>query len=202
MKRNIFVIFAIGTGGNHLCNLISNSSIFSPRAGPQDYLNHASNNAHCSTPQNLDVTQIQNISILDNQVLCGHWGEFYWLVVNNLIEKFQNKQIVIVKFPKRESIAYDRFVRRSRTDHDYLIEEQRSLYSRQVVEAVFKIPDIFEIETDMFFTKSLNEFFQFTTTEMNLALDQNRCNSMHQIWFEKIKCEKKIHNFLPRVPYL
>lgn len=186
-RKNIFVIYPPGAGGNHIANMLSTDRRFQFRANVQDYVNHEHNNAHVTKIKNLNRLHVEKISSLENHVLCGHWAEFYWLLNDGIVEKFPNRQIVIVKFPKQSSIAYHRFLKQNNVNSEYLIQEQTSLYTTKIVQSTFGEFDIFEIDSDMIFNTSLDNFFKFTDQEMNLSLDINQCNQMHRVWFYKIQ---------------
>lgn len=188
MHRNIFVLFAPGTGGNHISNLLSTAKGFEPRATVADYESHADRNAHVSGIKNLDPQDIAKIDAGKNNVLCGHWGEYYWLSLNGDLSRFTDRQLVLVSLPKINTPAYQRYASRA-PRCQYLVEEQRSLYTPLIYERLFQDKDWFEIDPDWIFTDSLDVFFDFVHTEMALSIDVSVCRRMHQLWLAKIDCE-------------
>jgi len=189
--NNVFVLFAPGTGGNHIANLISTSDLYVTRATIREYQTHNQNNAHVSEYKNLDLENIKNLEKPERLVLCGHWGEYCWLMINNQLEKFQNKKIVIVSVPTPGTLAYERYTKSVPKDL-YSIEEQRTLYTPAVIEKMFDETDWFVFDPNWIFSDNLENFFKFAKSEMALPLDQSVCQDMHNIWFQNIKNLLKI----------
>ena len=184
INRNIFVLFAPGTGGNHIANMLATDATFPSRTSADRYQSHDENNAHVSDINNLQVDQM--VSIPERNVLCGHWGEYYWLWDRRWLDRFPNRQIVIVKLPQPGSTAYQRY-QRFGPSSQYLVEEQRSLYTPLVIEQMFGESNWFELDPDWIFCESLDGFFDFAKSDMDLVLDQNQCVKMHRTWFDMIK---------------
>jgi hypothetical protein len=187
MSKNIIVLFPPGTGGNHLANLLSTDSTFQSRASLNDYKTNQSANAHFSYIKNLDRDIIMNLDANLNHVLCGHWGEYYWLKINHLLDRIKDRQILILTVPNRDSISFKRFIKHNQNIPEYLVQEQRSLYSIDVVRSVFNDDDFFVLDPDILFSTSLTDFFSFVVDEMALTLDYEFCNEAHQLWYKKIK---------------
>ena len=182
--RNIFVLFAPGTGGNHIANMLSTDRNFPSRTSAERYQAHDENNAHVSDIHNLRVDQM--VSIPNCNILCGHWGEYYWLWDQERLDCFPNRQVVIVTLPRPNSMAYQRY-QRFGPSSEYLVEEQRSLYTPLVIEKMFGETDWIELDPDWIFCESLDRFFKFAKSDMDLDLDQDQCESMHRTWFDMIK---------------
>jgi len=173
--KNVFVLFAPGLGGNHLANLISTDSRFQSRTTLDNYKNSNTKYAHHYDIENLNIeNKIQDYS---GNVLCGHWGEFYWLGKSR--DMFPMKQIVIIEVPKyKNTFAYKRFQKYNNLD-DYMWQEQRTLYSMEVVEKCFGIKDIWTISSE----EVINEVCCIDSLkDMNYDVDEKLCNEMHQIW--------------------
>jgi hypothetical protein len=91
-----------------------------------------------------------------------------------------------VKLPQPGSTAYQRY-QRFGPSSQYLVEEQRSLYTPLVIEQMFGESDWFELDPDWIFCESLDRFFIFAKSDMDLVLDQDQCVKMHRTWFDRIK---------------
>jgi hypothetical protein len=184
-KKNIFVLFAPGNGGNHVANLLSTDPLFPARATLDDYKNNQGKNAHVDQIQNLKLEHISKIQTVDRNVFCGHWAEYYWLYINDQINRFPNRKILIINMPNEGTLAYQRYQERA-SHSPYFFNEQRSLYTPLIIEKVFDEHDWFEIESKLIFSDSIDGFLDFTKKEMALDLDRDLCRTMHEIWFRKI----------------
>ena len=183
-KKNIFVIFSPGLGGNHVANLLATDSRYTTRATFFDYINHNKANAHI-VDNNLD-----NLDYAQNEVgnvFCGHFGEFYWSFLNNKVSNFKNRQIILIELPTNvTSLAFERYKKYSKLN-DYFFQEQRSLYSYYSINKFFDEDDLFVINSEMVFDDSVEYFVEHANKKMNFNLDYNECSKMHKIWIEKIK---------------
>jgi hypothetical protein len=185
--RNIIVLFAPGLGGNHLANIISTDSRFQPRTSVKTYQENTTSNAHFYNIQNLDLTALPDIDCDKNHVLCGHWGEYYWAKIHNHLTRLPNRQLIIIKVPVIGSLAYDRMLKYTRlTVNQYLVEEQRSLYSMDVIEKCMQEHDLVEVTTELMFCENIDSILAFLSDQMDLNLDPLVCKAMHKVWFEKI----------------
>ena len=171
---NVFVIFAPGLGGNHLANLIATDPRYYPRATVDQYQT-TKKYAHHSLNDNL--TNI-NITSYNNNVLCGHFGELYWLDRS----LFEHKQVVIIEIPKdKNSFAYKRFQRYNHDLPDYIVEEQRSLYTPEIIESVTGISDHYTIPAE----RVVNEISPVDLLiDMNYDIDKKTCEQMHTEWIK------------------
>jgi len=186
-QRNIFVLFYPGLGGNHLANMLSTDSTFLPRGSIEQYQQAKDKpHVHFSPIKNLTVQQIQQVDIGISHVFCGHWAEYNWCRLNHAIDRIPNRQILIVKIPDKQTAAHQRMVKYTCQLTDYLHEEQRSLYSIDVIQRMFGEHDIFEMDTDLFFQPSVTGFLDFAQDEMAIGLDRTRCQSMHDIWYNRM----------------
>tara|TARA_B110000503_G_scaffold124579_1_gene191233 strand:- start:2916 stop:3449 length:534 start_codon:yes stop_codon:yes gene_type:complete len=170
---NVFVIFAPGLGGNHLANLIATDPRYHPRATVAQYQT-TKKYAHHSSHSNLTDIKIESY---DNNVLCGHFGELYWLDRS----LFKHKQVVIIEIPKdKNSFAYKRFQKFNNLN-TYLFEEQRSLYTPGVIESVAGISDFYTIPAE----SVVNETSPVDLLlDMNYNIDKKICEQMHTEWIK------------------
>ena len=171
---NVFVIFAPGLGGNHLANLIATDPRYYSRATVDQYQT-TKKYAHHSLNANLaDI----NIISYDNNVLCGHFGELYWLDRS----LFEHKQVVIIEIPKdKNSFAYKRFQTYNHDLPDYIVEEQRSLYTPEIIKRVTGISDYYTIPAESI----VNETSPVDLLiDMNYNIDKKTCEQMHTEWIK------------------
>jgi hypothetical protein len=187
MKRNVFVLFAPGTGGNHLANLISTSDEFITRASLENYKNTKSKKAHFSGITNLGINDIKNLDRSKNYVLCGHFGEFYWLELNNLKNKFKNRQIVLLQPPYNSELATRVYKQYNPPLGAYYFAEQKSLYTIQVIQRLFNENDFFEISADDIFSDDTSTILDLLNIKMNLNVDSKLINEIHKVWIDKKK---------------
>jgi len=185
--KNIFVLFSPGTGGNHFANMLSTDTRFNQRTTVSDYKAHDRPNAHTSKFKNLQPAGIKKLPAEGN-VLCGHLGEYYWLNDSGLLRKFCNKQLFILEVPQCGTIAWNRWNTYNQFDksHTYLREEQRSLYTIKVIEMLFRENDIVSLSCELLFQSDLTKLFNLISSQSDISLNKDACNSMHKIWLEKI----------------
>lgn len=183
--KNIFVLFSPGTGGNHLANLLSTDIRFAERSKVQDYLAHVKNNAHTSNIQNLNLLDIALLSS-SNNVLCGHFGEYHWLSLSGLLKKFTGRQIFILEVPDRDTFAWARY-KSLYPMNNYFYEEQRSLYTIDMVRKVFNEHDIVSLPCELLFDSDLTKLFRYISKESDLDLHHQKCQQMHTIWYKRIE---------------
>jgi hypothetical protein len=184
-SKNIFVVFAPGTGGNHLANLLSTDPRFPRRAGLESYESNNQANAHVDGIENLGLEYMNKVVDYRKNVFCGHWGEMYWLKLSGLLDRFTKRQIILIKIPNENTIAYHRFQKLNGLSK-YFIEEQRSIYSIEIIQKTLDESDFHVIDCDMIFSNSIAPLLEFTKKEMDLNLDSKLCSKIHRIWFDKI----------------
>ena len=182
--KNIFVLFSPGTGGNHLANLLSTDKRFTTRCTVEDYLGHTSINAHTSQIKNLSLSDI-NIVADNNNVLCGHFGEYHWLFLSGLIKKFNNRQIFIIQVPERDTFGWERYTNLYPMS-DYFYEEQRSLYTIEMVQKVFNEQDIVSLPGDLLFRPNFNNLQEYICKECDVDMHEQDCEQMHTTWYNKL----------------
>ena len=183
MNRNIFVLFSPGLGGNHVANILStDTNQFTIRFNDHTYLS-SQKNAHTNYKNLQDVSKYDNIK---NNILCGHWGEMYWLKIHNLIDKFKNRQVLILEIPKKDTLAYQRFIEHTKLQ-EYFIEEQRSIYSIELIQSSLNEKDFFVFPSEKIFAEDISEFLDFAKEEMNINVDRKLCYNIHKLWMSKIK---------------
>jgi len=176
---NVIIIFSPGLGGNHLANMISTDPRFHNRTSVKDYLESTRADAHFSSLQNLN--NLDELQQTDNNVLCGHLGEFIWTEYMAITSRFKSLQIVLIETPKdHTSVAYQRWQDYSQMN-SYFQAEQGVLYSQDVIERITGITDMNFMPSESLFNKTAPiEILQ----EMNYNIDAEQCTKMHTHWFE------------------
>ena len=171
---NVFVIFAPGLGGNHLANMIATDPRYYSRASVEQYKG-TTKYAHHSANKNLTQVTVEST---DWNVLCGHFGELYWFDKT----PFEQKQVVIVEIPKdKSSLAYKRFQTYNKVLPDYIVEEQRSLYTPGPIESICGISDHYTIPAEKIITEHPPiELLQAMTYQIDVDL----CKAMHKQWIK------------------
>lgn len=185
--RNIIILFAPGLGGNHLANMLSTDARFQSRTSIRNYQDSDASNAHFYDLQNLDLNYLADIDSTKSHVLCGHWGEYYWAKLHKQILALPNRQLVIMKVPVIGSTAYDRMIKYTNLTAHYLIEEQRSLYSMDVVGKIMEESDLIEIESELLFCLNSEAVLAPLSKDLALDLDLEMCRGMHALWYDKMK---------------
>jgi hypothetical protein len=189
--ETLFVIFAPGLGGNHLANLLSLTPRFYRTVDFEAY-NSIGANAHFSNIKNLQLTSISDhivpLTGVSN-VLCGHLGEYIWLKQSGIAEKFRNKKFLIVSIPKKNTLAYRRLCRSFPMidANEYFYQEQRTLYSQEIIEKIFDEHDFFNISAEIIFSDDINKLLTFIQHEFYTTIDVVQATKAHRAWINKIK---------------
>lgn len=184
-SKTIIVLFAPGLGGNHLANMLSTDTRFRQRANVDDYQTKRTN-AHYWPIQNLKLEHLCLLDDTESHVLCGHWGEFYWCQLSRALDRFANQQVLVVRLPKKDTVAHQRLNRFNPGMTEYFMEEQRSLYSIDVVERIFGQTDLLDISSECIFDPDIEQIKQFITKETDLTPDWTICERMHKLWYIKM----------------
>ena len=183
--RNIFVLFSPGSGGNHVANLLSTSKNFESRINKDRFKTHNETNAHYSYHRNLQLKTIESIDKSKNNVLCGHWLEYYHLILKNKLHDISGRQIFILETPNKNELALHRFVDFNHLN-DFQLKEQRALYSIEIIRNCFFENDFWVFPSDLIFVPKLDKFYEYVEKQMGLELDIEFCDEMHQKWYSSI----------------
>jgi hypothetical protein len=189
--KNLFVLYAPGLGGNHISNMLSTDPMFNSRSSPEHYDPNSVNAHHYCLKISPEIikTHIEELST-QNNILCGHWGNYYWLRQHGLEKHFPNRTILLVTPPKTNTIAFARLVELvTAYTNEYFYKEMSILYTVETMKLLFNEDDFLTIDSELIFQKSINKFIEFASTNYNLTLDVDECKQMHCIWFNNI-----IHN--------
>ena len=187
--KNLIILYAPGLGGNHLANLISTSRVFN-RNFRADLYSSDSENAHYSDVSNLKKDSlIKNLVKLKTQsnVLCGHLGEYLWIKHNIADRFFSNKKFLIIKFPNKDTVAYQRLLKFApHLANEYYYQEQLTLYSKQHLVLLFNETDFVEMPAELLFAKDTVELENFLTKELGIQLDQQLVPQLHAKWYDSV----------------
>lgn len=171
---NVFVIFAPGLAGNHLANMIATDPRFYSRASVEQY-KKTKLYAHHSPNRNL--TTVKEL-YSDWNVLCGHFGELKWFDTT----PFDQKQAVIIEVPEnKNSYAYRRWQTYNKHITSYHVEEQRLLYTPELINTVHGIDDHYTINAELIVSETC-PIIQLKN--MNFQIDQETCKKMHALWIK------------------
>lgn len=155
--KNIFVVFPMGTGGNHLANLLSLHPDIEPRfdAPPQHeyidvmkyrYLTYLSEiktdegygntTVHYSNLENLhsDTWKIHSSSIFSSEkicVFCTHSDEYVFSNIDGILDGLEDRLLILFTYPKSGSYAYHRH-----TNGHWFRPEQTPYTSTEFIKAV------------------------------------------------------------------
>ena len=171
---NVFVIFAPGLGGNHLANMIATDPRYDSRASVDQY---KKNKLYAHHSPNRNLTQVK-ILYPNWNVLCGHFGELKWFDTT----PFDEKQAVIIEVPTdKKSYAYKRWQTYNKYITEYHVEEQRLLYTPELVNTVHGIADHYTINAESIVSKTCPVE---QLKNMNFQIDQETCEQMHSEWIK------------------
>jgi hypothetical protein len=180
-----FVIFAPGTAGNHLANLISTDTKFTPRASDNFY-NNLINNAH--TANDHVINNVVNQPLSGNTVTCCHLGNYLWhqTKINNITA---NKKYLVIEFPQHTRNPL--FVRRLMQlypyySNEFLIEELSTFYSVNTISKLIDTDDITPITADKIFNKNCSELFEYLYNNFGFNLAQ-QAQDMHTNWIQMLE---------------
>ncbi len=189
MLENLFIIFAPGLGGNHLANLIALSNRFNRKCDLSGY-KPGIENAHVSNLANLQEEKLlTNLSELQNQsnVLCGHIAEYLWIQDKNIDKFFTNRKFLIISFPEKNSIAYQRLIKLCpHLINDYWFYEQSSLYSQKHIEKLFDEHDFFNLSAENIITENVNGIVDFIKSELCTDINVSLATELHNVWYPSI----------------
>lgn len=175
---DITVIFAPGTGGNHLANILSTARGFVPRMEWRNY-DALSVNAH---PEG-DV--VPELTINDqSRIRCQHLAQCIWQADHQ-----HNQRMVVIELaPEYRTELFEQRVRDLYTWYDdtYLREEISTLYSLWSVTALTGCEDLTAVPVSMLFDKDVKPLLNHVSKNLDIELDVDLCLHMHQQWIEML----------------
>ena len=189
MIENLFVIFAPGLGGNHLANLLALTDRFQRSVDFEGYSTDETT-AHFCDIVNLRVTSIEaNLDKLVNQsnVLCGHIGEYLWFKDMPWSSKFLNKKFLIVSVPEKNTLAFSRFIKYiPAVDNEYFYQEQKTLYTQNVLEKLLEETDFFQIRAEQIFDRDIESLIEFLEQQFSSTIKKQLALDIHSAWMSKL----------------
>jgi hypothetical protein len=202
---NIFVMFAPGTGGNHLANLMSLDSRYAKRFDPSDYDFTTNNNsdAHYATlhggPENLNLYHPWidiNCIKLQKNILCGHVLEYLQLKnTTNILEQLPNKAFVTIQVPTPGDRAHTRMTWRYGKMDNYMLGELAVLYDAPNLKKIFDLPEIdvwhYVWPKDLF-DDDISPVLNQIQHVFGLDLDQTLAQELHTKWLANLERNKQL----------
>jgi hypothetical protein len=180
-----FVIFAPGTAGNHLSNLIATDPKFTPRATTNFY-NNLTVNAH--TSNDIIIDNVVNQPLTANTVTCCHLASYLWhqAKIDNIAA---DKKYLVIEFPQssRNTLFINRLLQLyPYYANEFLIEELSTLYSVDAVKKLIGANDITPVPADKIFNKDPADLFAYLHDNFGLQLDYTARN-MHNNWIQMLE---------------
>ena len=180
-------MYAPGTGGQHLSNILSTASGLKSRASVDFYKNHTAANAHVSETFDFEISNAKPLHHTTGNVLCTHWAQYYWAMLDGLVQPFPNRQLIVIPIPAAGTLAFKRFRDYCPVADDaYLLEEQRSLYTVDMISRTFGETDFHIIPAEWVFCESLDTLCQYADEKMHLSLDLESVDIMHACWYQRL----------------
>jgi hypothetical protein len=176
-----FIIFAPGTAGNHLTNLISTDSRFAPRVNDTFY-NNLTVNAHPTVENKTKFNLTQHVA-------CYHLAQYLW-IQDQVSKTLNNKRFLIIEFPV--STRNELFTNRILSlypyySNSYLIEELSTLYSVDSFKKLTGFTDVTPLSVDKIFNTDSTELVTYLHQNFDLLLDPTRIQAMHSKWISMIQ---------------
>lgn len=198
ISANVFIAFPPGSGGNHLRNiLLSSTDLFVNTADnihqvyDQDQITVHCNDIGSQTQrENLTRIKLQTALSLSNKnhLFYGHFAEL--VSFKDLISEFKNKKFICisVKSDGCKQLLNNRKQAIGTPKLDaYHLGEQTFLYENFVYEKIFKVDehDVMDISITEFFSQDLSVPVQLLENFLEVSIDVDRVNYLHQKWLEK-----------------
>jgi hypothetical protein len=183
--NNIFTVFAPGSGGNHISNLVSTDPRLISRFELNDYKDKT-NKAHYFDNKVLDKDNIDLKKILNEKRSYGtHFFEFGGFGFAKLIKK----SFIVISMPDEDSKGHTRMKELYPAFQDnYFWYECKSLYTASNFIKIFDIQEpCVEINgNDLFEGRNFIKDLLDKTKTLGLDLDADICKSAHDLWLSKI----------------
>ena len=203
----LFVIYAHGTGGNHLSNLLSLDHRCQKGFDETAYQESTYNletynfklhkpffNAHFRHIENLRIDSIkENIEFIraKSTVLCGHLVEYLWFKKHNISndKAFKNKKFCVIELPESvDSIAYKRMVTMYPEYLDsFEFHEAKTLYSVENLSKLYQEDDWFVVPSEILFSNTDTLLDYLANQGLLINYNKEQAIAIHETWFNKIK---------------
>ena len=185
IRKNIFVIFAPGSGGNHLANLISTDKNLNSRFDIKDY-NDNTDRAHYFNNSLLEKDKINLKKVLKSS---GVYANHLYAFKGNGFAKLMNLQFTILTMPELHSKGYNRMKSLYKYYADlYLYQELKWFYTKDNVTKLLDINEpCIEINgQDLFEDKNFIDNLSTKCKDFDIFIDKNVCYEAHRLWLSKI----------------
>jgi len=197
-----FISFPAAAGGNHLRNIIVNSSDF---LNDYQYKESIDNQYRADGIMNVHGADIGSSSIdgninsfklhrsllnpSSNSLLYGHFAEL--MSLRNDIKQIRDKKIIILSIDtdRCKQIIYSRSkdIGLQRAEGEYFIGEQVFLYESFMYCSLFntKQSDVMNIGIHEWFKTDISDIIDRLSFFLGVKFDYNKCQEMHSIWAKK-----------------
>ena len=176
-----FIIFAPGTAGNHVANLISTSPRFTARVDEYFYDNLVGN-AHPITKTETNFEPAQSVA-------CYHLGQYLW-VQDQVNATRGNKRFLLIEFSagSRTELFTNRILSLyPYYSNCYLMEELSTVYSVNIFEKLTGEHDVTPLPADLIFNTDSTNLVQYLNQNFDLTLDPAVVQRMHTRWITMIQ---------------
>lgn len=198
MLRNIIGIYPCYMGGHHFANMISTDAQFTSRISDSSY-DQIEINAHINDmnlgqlhPKMVDYVE-KNIEMYASQsnVFSSHLGGFIEFKYRGLLDRFPNKKYYLIEFPKNPELDM-LFRKRAWLHRDmayynygYYYNEFKSHHRYEAIEAIVGEP-VLRVPSDIIFCEDSLEYVSLLNHVLNLNLEYEKIQPIHQKWFAKV----------------
>jgi hypothetical protein len=179
MQEDIFVVFAPGTAGNHLANMLATDPRFNART-TADHYDHLTRNAH---PRKKNIGYAKTNQRPD--VFTMHLSQYIWN--QNILGN--ESRFVVIEFPPEARTP--RFMTRIHSLYEYyhdqyLLEELSTMYSVHTLSRLSGSNDITPVKVDLIFQPDSKLLVDYLTANLDIRLDPNVIDHMHSRWITMI----------------
>ena len=194
--NNIFVIYALGSGGQHVSNLISQDQQFVPQCSPADY-NNLSSAAHFSYQYHLHtLDSIPTETLAQQSRVYPHHIHSLLRVDPSRLKAIPNKIYLVLELPEYNKAIAGRMARWGFEAQGQAYDELKLLYSPYILSLILQEP------IDKFFGISCEDVWQpdgatlLTHIQNSSPIDLNwnlhTLSIMHEKWYKKIAAPEYI----------
>lgn len=192
-NQNLFVIYAPGSFGSHIANVISLDSKFAQSFDLRGYDNEASN-AHHGRPTFAQISQYpqsQQDQILNqSNVWAEHMSTMMAFRDTDLYQAMANKYFLIVNLPRHTSQAFRRMRSIGFDATIMAFNEIQSIYYPDSAAALLKTAKhrFFNIEAEMIYQPDAVPVIKHITQSapIDLNLDLDLCCTLHEKWYRSV----------------
>lgn len=180
---NLFVIFPMGSGGNHLANLLSLSDRYKRRVDFTHYDNLSTTSAHFSDALNLTnlsdrIVELQNQS----NVFCSHLAEYLWQQ-DFIKHNFMYRKFLMINIHNARPWVRHRIMQfNPALQNEYLWQETSTLYSQYSFSKLTGEHDFFNIDINTIFESEANHLIDLLEQMIMIRMNRDLACEAHQKW--------------------